>query len=65
MGRPTCTRRKGSSTTSPNAAVPLTTIHDGTTSGNKVGLAVGEVMLDPTTAEGHPEATGRFKPSLG
>jgi hypothetical protein len=48
-----------------NAAVTVTGIRGGVTSGNKIGLTVGEGMLDPTNVEGHVEAMGGFKLSLG
>lgn len=48
-----------------NAAVTVTGIRGGVTSGNKIGLTVGEGMLDPTNVEGHVEASGGFKLALG
>jgi hypothetical protein len=48
-----------------NAAVTVTGIRGGVASGNKIGLAVEEGMLDPTNVEGHLEAQGGFKLSLG
>jgi hypothetical protein len=48
-----------------NAAITVTGIRSGVTSGNKVGLTVTGGMLDPTNVEGHLEAKGGFKFSLG
>jgi hypothetical protein len=48
-----------------NAAVSVTGIRGGVTTGNKIGLSTREGMLDPTDAEGHVEAQGGFKLSLG
>lgn len=48
-----------------NVAVTVTGIRGGATTGNKVGLSVGGGMLDPTDVEGHLEAKGGFKLSLG
>jgi hypothetical protein len=48
-----------------NAAVTVTGIRGGTATGSKIGLSVGEGMLDPTDVEGHLEAKGGFKLSLG
>jgi len=48
-----------------NAGITVTGIQGGQTSGNKVGLSVRSGMLDPTDAEGHLEAQGGFKLSLG
>lgn len=48
-----------------NAGIAVTGIRGGQTSGTKVGLTVGSGMLAPTNAEGHLEAKGGFKLSLG
>jgi hypothetical protein len=48
-----------------NAGITVTGIQGGTTTGNKVGLAVGAGMLDPTNVEGHLEPLGGFKLSSG
>ncbi len=48
-----------------NAAITVTGIREGVATGNKVGLTVTGGMLDPTNAEGHLEAEGGFKLSLG
>ena len=48
-----------------NASVTVTGIRGGQTTGNKIGVAVREGMLDPTNVEGHLEAQGGFKLSLG
>lgn len=48
-----------------NAGITVTGVRGGQTSGNKIGLAVRSGMLDPTNVEGHVEAQGGFKLSLG
>lgn len=48
-----------------NAAVTVTGIRGGTVTRNKIGLGVGEGMLDPTDIEGHLKTRGGFKLSLG
>jgi hypothetical protein len=48
-----------------NAAVTVTGIRGGTTTGNKVGLTGNEGMLDPTDVEGHLESNGGFKLAAG
>jgi hypothetical protein len=44
-----------------NAQVTLAGIQGGTVAGNKIGLAVGAGMLDPTNVQGHLEPSGGFK----
>jgi hypothetical protein len=48
-----------------NAAITVSGIRGGVTTGNKIGLDVNDGMLDPTNAEGHLEVKGGFKLSLG
>jgi hypothetical protein len=48
-----------------NASITVSGIRGGQTTVNKIGLSVREGMLDPTDVEGHVEAQGGFKLSLG
>ena len=48
-----------------NAGIVVTGIRGGQASGNKIGLTVRSGMLDPTSVEGHLEAHGGFKLSVG
>jgi hypothetical protein len=48
-----------------NAGITATGIQGGQVTGNKIGLTLRSGMLDPTNVEGHLEAKGGFKLSLG
>jgi hypothetical protein len=48
-----------------NAGITVSGIQGGTTTGTKIGLIVGEGMLDPTNIQGHIEPQGGFKLALG